>query len=243
MLSNYHITPTIYYVTCISFAFSRLYLGDTQTNMIRLLAILLSLFAASSAYTEVVECSACVLNRESWLGATDYFVSAVQYNTPDCPINDWTATLNQESAENVWTTLTQQYLVTLANYNSALTNDAYCRETALDFVGDHELYAQYERARAIIEAHCGDIPLTQQETRDEALAIAGNLGQFNSGMLALSTCVSLSVIQPETGNVPIQQQYNTASQGGILVGIVLGFLLVIALLWLVQTRLISRKLD
>ena len=211
--------------------------------MLRLLAILLSFFAASSAYTEVVECSACVLNREAWLGASDYFDSAVQYTAPDCPISDWTATLNQESDENVWTSLAQQYLATLANYNSVLTNDAYCKETALDFIGDHELYAQYERARAIIEAHCGDIPLTQQEARDEALAIAGNLEQFNAGMRALPACASLAAIQPETGNVPIEQEYNTASQGGILAGIVVGLLLLIALMWLVQTRLISSKRD
>ena len=194
--------------------------------MLRLLAILLSLFAASTAHTAVLECSACVLNREAWLAitlTTDYFASAVQYTAPDCPISDWTAALNQESDGNAWTSLAQQYLATLANYNSGLTNDVYCKETVLDFIGDHELCAQYERARAIIEAHCGDIPLTQQETCDEALAIASNLEQFNTGMRALPTC-HFAVIQPETN---IEQEYITTSHSGILARIAARFLLLI----------------
>lgn len=212
--------------------------------MIRFALIFIALFAAScSAFTEVVECSACVLNREGWLAASSDFENAVRYNVPDCPISDWTATLAQESPENVWSTLTQQYLITLANYNSALTNDAYCKETLDDFIVNHELRAKYERARAIIETHCGDIPLTQQEARDDAQNIADALQRFNAGADALPSCAALAQIEPETGNVPIEQSYDTASQAGITAGIVLAFVVLLGLLWLVQTRMINSKRD
>ena len=186
-------------------------------------------------------CVACVQPREFWLAEEDAFTDAVSFNAPDCPIDDWYTTFSQDAGGNTWAMLVQPFLATLANFNSALTNDNFCKATIRDYLVDDEVHTAYQRAQEILEDYCGDIPATQTEVLRESISIANTLTSFNNGEWGVSWCLSTAAVQPETGNVPLEQEFDTGSQAGILVGIVVGLVLLLVLAFYIQMKYVMKR--
>ena len=206
-------------------------------------AILIFVFAffALTSATADESCFVCAQPHEFWVGEESAFNNAVDFNTPDCPIDDWYTTLSQDPGGNPWAILAQPYLTALANFNSALTNDGFCKGTILEYLGDDEVHAAYQRAQEILEDYCGDIPSTQTDVVREAISNSNTLGSFNDGEWGVSGCLSTEAVQPETGNVPLEQEFNSGSQAGILVGIVVGLLVMMVLLFYIQMKYVMKS--
>jgi len=196
---------------------------------------------ASAALVDDNSCVACVQPLEFWVAEDEAFTNAVSFNAPDCPIDDWYATLSQDSGSNPWTMLAQPFLVTLANFNSPLTNDEFCKATIRDYLVDDDVHAAYQRAQEILEDYCGDIPATQEDVVREAISLANTLASFNNGEWGVSWCLSTAAVQPETGNVPLEQTFDSGAQAGILAGIIVGLLLLLGLAFYIQMKYVMKR--